>query len=150
MTFLNMPDVTKNNKSIFSMKTTKFLTLLIFSLTLLTFSCNGSDDTTIEEEVSLEIIAGSWSGTFEGDDSGTYTVVVNANGTVTGTAFSNDLQQTLGLNGTMDNAGNFDAVAGSAANGATFTGKFRATTSSGTWNNPTFNESGTWQGTKDE
>lgn len=142
--------ILKTNKKIFSMKTTKFLTLLVFTLAFLTFNCGGSDDDTPEEEVSLEIIAGSWSGTFEGDDSGTYTVVVNANGTVTGTAFSDDLQQNLALNGTIDNAGNFDAVAGSAANGATFTGKFRATTSSGTWNNPTFNESGTWQGTKDE
>jgi len=131
------------------MKTTKILLVLCLSTVISVSSCSKSDDNETET-INLSIIAGNWSGTFEGGDSGTYTVVVNANGTVTGTAFSNDLQQTLALNGTIDDDGNFDAVVGSAANGATFTGEFRATTSSGTWNNPNLNSSGTWSGTKDE
>jgi hypothetical protein len=132
------------------MKKTKILSVLLLCLTLSVFNCSGSDDNDTEEEFSLIVIAGPWSGTFDGGDSGTYSVIVSTDGTVAGTAFSNDLQQNLALNGTIDDDGNLDAVVGSAANGASFTGKFRATTSSGTWNNPNLNLSGTWTGIKDE
>lgn len=132
------------------MKTSKILPVLLLSIAIVLSSCSSNDDNVLEEEFSLIEIAGPWSGTFSGGDSGTYAVVVSTDGKVTGTAFSNDLQQTLTLNGTIDDDGNLDAVVGSAANGASFTGKFRATTSSGTWRNPNLNLNGTWEGTKDQ
>lgn len=132
------------------MKTTKAVLYLFLLVGLTLFGCSGSDDNDTEEEFSLILIAGSWSGTFDGGDSGNYSVVVGTDGTVTGTAFSNDLQRNLALNGTIDDDGNLDAVVGSAENGASFTGKFRATTSSGIWRNPSLNLTGTWEGTKDQ
>ena len=126
------------------MKTKKILLLLLISSILLSCSSNG-DDT---NELDIEELSGNWFGTFEGDDSGTWAVFAYPDGRVTGTAVSNNLQQTLSIEGNIDDQGNLDAVLGSAENGASFTGKFTTTSSSGTWNNPSSNVSGTWSGEK--
>ncbi len=73
---------------------------------------------------------------------------ISENGKVTGDAFSNNIKQTLPLNGQIDSSGELSAVLGSAENGASFTGNFSPTSASGTWNNPSFQGSGTWSGTK--
>ncbi|KJD36815.1 hypothetical protein PW52_04060 [Tamlana sedimentorum] len=126
------------------MKATK--SLLMLFLIVATLYCSSSDDS---DEMNIDLMSGFWSGTFSGDDTGTFSVFVYANGTVTGTAYSNSLKASLEIEGTIDEKGNLDAVLGSSDNGASFTGKFAKVTSSGTWNNPNFNISGTWSGTKD-
>lgn len=119
-----------------------FFKLLILFLTLVNFSCSNDDDV---QEINF---AGNWAGTYAGDDSGTFAVTIGTDGKVTGDAFSNNLHQSLPLNGQIDSSGELDAVLGSAQNGASFTGQFSATTAIGTWNNPSFQGSGSWSGTK--
>lgn len=116
----------------------------LFALLLIVFSMACSND---DDDMKV-VYAGSWAGTFAGDDSGTFEVTISENGKVTGDAFSNNLQQNLPLNGQIDSSGDLRAVLGSAENGASFTGKFSNTSASGTWNNPSFQGSGTWSGTK--
>ena len=118
---------------------TKLVTILLI---ISSIGCSKNNE---DQQV---IYAGDWSGTYSGDDSGTFAVTISESGKVTGDAFSNNLSQTLPLNGQINSSGDLDAVLGSAENGASFTGKFSATTASGTWNNPSFQGSGTWSGTK--
>ncbi|RDY60165.1 hypothetical protein [Flagellimonas nanhaiensis] len=116
--------------------------ILMLSIVFVTLGCSSDGDEAPEID-----FYGNWFGTFDGDDSGTFSVFIHEDGSVTGDAVSNNLQQTLPLNGQINDSGNLNAVLGSAENGATFTGRFTETTSSGTWNNPS-NGSGTWTGSK--
>lgn len=124
------------------MKTIKVLVLLLIGTTIINCSSDNGDNNGFD----LEDLSGNWFGTFEGDDSGTWGIFAYPDGRVTGTANSNNLQQTLAIEGNIDKQGNLDAVLGSAENGATFTGKFTTTRSSGSWNNPESNVSGSWSG----
>lgn len=92
--------------------------------------------------------AGEWSGTFSGGDSGTWAISIDPNGTVAGEVFSNNLQGFLDVNGTIDTSGDFRATAGSAENGATYTGVFTTNSSSGQWENTADSISGTWEGSR--
>tara|TARA_R110002049_G_scaffold309199_1_gene518488 strand:- start:1255 stop:1638 length:384 start_codon:yes stop_codon:yes gene_type:complete len=115
-------------------------------IALLIVGCSKNDDS---EDFDLSSLVGDWVGTFSGDDTGNFRVYIYENGTVTGNAYSNGLQQGIPLNGQIDESGKFDAVLGSSENGASFTGKFTENASSGTWENPSINTSGTWVGSKE-
>ncbi len=119
----------------------KVLLLLMLSLTVI--AC--SDDDSAAEAV---IFAGSWSGTFTGGDSGTWEITVTNSGMVNGEAFSNNAQVFLTVTGNVDTSGEFRATAGSAENGATFTGTFTENSGTGTWENTAEDISGTWQGAR--
>lgn len=117
----------------------------IFILLVTAFISCSNDDNTIADVP----FAGEWSGTFAGGDSGTWSINVSSNGNVTGEVFSNNLQGTLNVNGTVDLSGDFRATAGSAENGATYTGTFTENSGSGEWENTVDQISGTWQGNRD-
>ena len=124
-------------------KTTIKSAIILFSF-LAFIACSNDNN----EETQEVIFAGEWSGTFSGGDSGTWEIAVNNFGNVSGNVFSNNLQDFLIVEGTVDTSGEFRATAGSAENGATFTGSFTENSSSGTWENTAANISGTWQGTR--
>ena len=109
-------------------------------------SCSTDNGNESQEQA---IFAGNWSGTYTGGDSGTWTATIDSNGSVEGEALSNNLQQSLPLNGSIDTSGDFRATVGSAMNGATFKGAFASDQGSGTWENSTDQISGSWTGTKD-
>lgn len=88
------------------------------------------------------IVAGRYQGTFDGDDTGPFTVFVDREGALFGWAFS-QFDGLISLQGDADVDGGF--VAGNASTGATFSGQIESDgTLSGTWMlSP---ESGTFDG----
>ena len=122
------------------------ITLLFLTTLLVSCSSDNSDDNNPQELV----FAGEWSGTFSGDDSGTWNATIGTSGTVNGEAFSSAAQQIFPLTGTITNEGEFRATAGTAENGATFSGTFTVDSSSGTWENAANQISGTWTGSRDD
>lgn len=117
--------------------------ILVVLLTLINLGCSSDGDEVVEID-----FYGNWFGTFDGDDSGTFSVFIHEDGSVTGDALSNELQRTTSLTGNIDSSGNFEAVLGSADSGASFKGRFTENSASGTWDNPEFQSSGTWTGSK--
>jgi hypothetical protein len=80
--------------------------------------------------------AGTWSGTYDGDDTGTWTFVVSVNSIVTeSTAFSNNANATQQgeVGGTIPADG---GVVGIAPNGTETTAQITGETLNGTWINP--------------
>ena len=81
----------------------------------------------------VSAFAGTYAGTFIGDDSGKFTVVVDTTGNITGTGES----ITFGIfdiSGTVDPSGNLELVAGNTSLGAIFSGIIASDgTVSGTW-----------------
>ena len=120
----------------------KQILLITIILGLMTLSCSKNDDQDSEYQ-------GTWTGTYTGtQDNGTWTANIDSNGKVTGTTSSNVFNGTLQLNGNISSNGAFRATAGSASNGAEFTGQMTDTSGSGTWAKTTSGINGTWSGNK--
>src|SRR5690554_6969071 len=66
---------------------------------------NGGDDTSA--------FAGVWSGTFTGDDTGTFQVNINSKGSITGNLVSTLTGETATISGTVSSDGDFSASIGS-------------------------------------
>lgn len=115
------------------MKKILFFALLILAST----SCKKSDNNPFE---------GTWSGTFTGNDNGTWTVYVNDNGTVSGSGRSTVANSTFTISGRINNAGNLLATFGTSSLDGTFNGTMSGTQANGTWSNGTYQ--GPWSGTK--
>lgn len=113
-------------------------------------SSTNTPPSTPQENDTTFSFPGNWQGTFTGTDSGTWNVQITGSGNITGTGFSNDLQNSFTLQGTViDN--NFHAeafAAGGASTGAEFDGKVVTPGSvSGAWvNNNYTSERGTFSG----
>ena len=127
------------------MKKTVFKFLMMALVVVTITSCSNDSDSETQEVP----FAGEWSGTFSGDDSGPWNITVSSTGEVDGQVFSNNAQVSLEVTGNVDTSGEFRATAGSAENGATFTGTFTENSNSGAWENAVINISGTWQGLRD-
>ena len=70
----------------------KNLLILLTIFTLVFQSCDNDDDPI--EDVIVSPLAGNWSGTYDGDDSGTWTMEISDTGEwLKGTSFSNNSQQ---------------------------------------------------------
>ncbi len=122
----------------------KQILLLTIILGLMTLACSKNDDDQKSE------FQGTWTGTYAGtQDSGSWTANIDSNGKVTGTTVSTVFNVSLQLNGIISSSGAFTATAGSASNGAEFSGQMTATTGSGTWVNTNAGISGTWSGNKE-
>lgn len=124
------------------MKTGIYLLLISFCLLLGSCSKNNNDSTT-----SIEF-AGSWSGTYSGDETGTWTATISESGVVTGTAKESSTSYQSQLNGTVTSDGAFTATVGTTSQGYKFDGQINGSTVSGTWNNSATNHSGNWSGNK--
>ena len=94
----------------------------------------------------LGILSGNYSGTFSGDASGTWTIVIDSSGNISGTAVNSD-SSTAAVTGTVGSNG--IAIMGIVATGATFSGTITITGQvSGTWVDTSAGESGTFSGSK--
>ncbi len=92
-----------------------------------TVTVNNNPNPTLENSY-----VGPWSGTFFGTDSGTWSVTIDANGTIKGSAYSNALKASFSVNGSIDDNGHF--VMGNASSGTEFSGQVGPPgTISGTW-----------------
>ena len=119
--------------------------LLLLSA-LLIFACS-SDDSSNNNYNSSQF-EGDWSGTFDGGDSGTWTVTVDSNGSAVGNGFSNLLEEPFSATGTFSSNGSVTLTTGNASTGATFTGQATSSSVDGVWNNEGAELSGTWSGSK--
>ena len=102
--------------------------------------CSEDDD----DEGDVSQFAGTYRGTFTGDDSGSFTVVVDPGGDISGTGRSNTVGRFL-IDGTVESNG--DVEFGSTTTAATFSGHIAASgVVSGTWENA--GNQGTFRGTR--
>ncbi|MCU7845431.1 MAG: hypothetical protein KZQ93_16510 [Candidatus Thiodiazotropha sp. (ex Monitilora ramsayi)] len=113
------------------------------------------DSTTAQthlESTLLCVRAGGYTGTFSGDDTGPFGVLVDAStGLLSGFAFSTSDNELLSLSGTaavsLDQNATF--ITGDVSSGATFSGQFTGSDQiSGSWNLSSTNESGTFSGNR--
>lgn len=66
--------------------------------------------------------AGEYSGSFSGGDSGTWNVTLLADGSVSGSGFSNNLRSSFAVNGRVGTDGTLDFATGGTSTGASFSG----------------------------
>ena len=122
----------------------KKLFLITFIFTL--FACSGGDD---NNNTTNSEFQGEWSGTFSGDDNGTWTASINSKGDVSGTSYSTIFNDNYSLQGYVSSSGQFQATIGTTSGGAVFTGQFNGNSGSGMWVNTGAMMSGSWSGNKD-
>ena len=106
---------------------------------------------TLQAPVKGPQFAGTYVGTFSGDDSGTFQIVITAGGAISGTGTSPE--GTFGVSGAVDLDGKLVfSTGGSTSTGAVFNGAIVVSgaiaTIGGTWSNAEFNEKGTFGGTR--
>ena len=99
---------------------------------------------------STNEFAGQYTGTFSGDDYGTFSIAVDSQGNISGTAWSNKYQEQYSISGTISSSGQIYMVAGNVDTGATFRGSADSSGNvQGTWENPYDGDSGVFSGAKD-
>lgn len=92
--------------------------------------------------------AGTYEGTFTGDDHGSWRVSIGNDGKITGSGFSAE-DGPFGIAGSVTTTGAFAAVAGDVTEGSTYKGTVKLNgTIAGTWTNTFWNERGTFTGRK--
>ena len=88
----------------------------------------------------IALLSGNYSGSFSGGDTGTFSITIDNDGTITGTGQGSD--ETFSISGAVNSDGT--AAAGDATTGASFVMSInRDGTVSGTWTNSMFGLSGT-------
>lgn len=122
----------------------KEIYLLLFLLGFGINSCSKNDDNSTKSE-----FAGNWSGTYSGDETGTWIAVISQSGIITGTVKETSSSIQSGLNGSVSGDGAFTATVGTTTFGYEFTGQMNGKSVSGTWSNSSSNHSGTWNGNKE-
>ena len=106
----------------------------------------GSTSVAVRTDTGLEAFAGTYSGTFSGDDSGTWTVVVDSTGNLTGSGVSSASGNFL-ISGNVTRSGEVSFTAGTVTAGANFFGTISLSGEvSGNWASGPFGPSGTFSG----
>lgn len=121
--------------------------LLLLTLAFTLFACSGGDD--LNNSATNSVFQGEWSGTFSGDDNGTWTGTVDENGNIIGVAISTTFNDTYTASGTFSSDGNVSITVGSVDTGALFEGQATSNTVTGTWVNSGAMMNGIWSGSKD-
>ena len=121
--------------------------LLLLTLAFTLFACSGGDDD--NNSTTNSVFQGEWSGTFSGDDNGTWTGTVDENGNIIGVAISTTFNDTYTASGTFSSDGNVSITVGSVDTGALFEGQATSNTVIGTWVNSGAMMNGIWSGSKD-
>lgn len=121
----------------------------ILIVTALTFNSCSSDDNSSKKEDTISKFQGTWTGTYSGPDSGTWTATIDMNGVFVGQTASSELPVSFQVKGEVDSTGKLEAnfylvnnVVGE------FKGSLINNSGQGQWTNTAANISGTWQGTK--
>ena len=94
------------------------------------------------ENSMFEMMVGTYKGSYSGDDSGTWTIIINSSGTIIGVTGDSRL-----ISGGVISAGNANFSVGSTGQTSTYRGKFNLDgNASGTWLNQPAR--GSWSGNK--
>lgn len=125
----------------------KYLVVILTAVFML--SCSSDDDNSTNSTAIPTEIVGNWSGTFSGDDNGSWNINVSTTGIVSGSGYSTTFLESYVFDGTVNSSGSITATVGTADTGATFVGVLNTNgTCSGTWDNQDLVMNGTWQGSK--
>ncbi|MDR6515555.1 hypothetical protein [Chryseobacterium camelliae] len=118
---------------------------LLFLTAFTLFSCSSDDDTIYD-------FIGTWSGSYAGNDKGTWNIVVATDGKVTGTMHSDQNNENYNISGYLTESGELSASVGLPSDGE-FRGNLgRDKKASGTWRNsvPNPDRAGDWTGEKNK
>ena len=122
----------------------KLFFLSLFAMTLLTLSCSKDD----EDKAINPNLVGNWSGTYDGDDQGVWTVTVSSTGNVTGTASSAFTSDSADIRGQVSDSGTLSATIGNV-NDREFIGQLGDNNEAmGTWVDAGRDYDGAWEGSK--
>jgi len=103
---------------------------------------------TVFAQTALDSWYGKWTGRYSGGDSGTCSITISFStmdqAAVGGSCISDFDQQTSLVSGQISSNGGVSLTAGTASNGAQFSGILQGTSGSGQWVNLLFGVSGTW------
>lgn len=125
------------------MKKINFILLLIIGI--ITFSCSQEFG---DLDPDSEFI-GNWAGEFSGDvDHGTWTMTIVVDGTISGLAVSDVVEQTYKMDGQVSRKGSLKLTVGTVSGGSVFNGQIENGIISGEWSNEGQGLKGTWSGTK--
>ena len=132
----------------------KLLTILL-CLPLLFTACKKEDDNNSPQSTQSPF-TGSWSGSFQGNDSygnvdyGNWSGNISSSGVLNGEGWSYAEGDLVGT-GNVTNSGTLNAsfTSGITSTGATFTGTLIVVTAWGEWENLDYGFSGLWHGKKD-
>ncbi|AEV33703.1 hypothetical protein Oweho_2740 [Owenweeksia hongkongensis DSM 17368] len=114
--------------------------LALFTVSTLLFSCKKSEYKEYE---------GNWSGTYTGDDTGSWTINIDDEGKAEGTAVSDSVPFfTFSGEGEISKSGAVDATVELFGNRIRFVGQASGNSMSGTWNHIGEDFEGTWKGKK--
>lgn len=121
------------------------LSFLLLAFILCLVSC-GDDEQISDARI---LAAGQWSGTFSEDDSGTWTMSIASNGTLTGELLSTNVPDIAFLGtGTVTKDGQIMASIMVSTSTSEMIGTINETSSSGNWSNSASGIGGTWEGSK--
>ena len=125
----------------------KLLSIVLLGMFALV-GCTQEEDPVVEDPKSAYM--GTWEGTFSGDDSGTWTMLVDQEGAFSGTVYASGGQNPYPLTGTVDDTGAMEAYIDINGSILDFDGQVAPdkVTASGTWGNPALKLTGTWEGSK--
>jgi len=106
----------------------------------------GSTSVAVRTETDLQAFVGTYSGTFSGDDSGTWTAIVDSTGNVTGSGAAS-AGGNFHISGNVTRSGAISFTAGTVTAGANFSGTISFSGEvTGNWANVIFSASGTFSG----
>ena len=122
----------------------KIFTLSLISILLIFTSCK--KDQPVDNTAAR--FDGHWTGTFAGDDNGTWDAIIINSGIVNVTILENSI--TDSIHGSVTSSGSFYATSGNVTTGSIFSGTLTDNTGSGTWYNSVgiVPRNGTWTGAK--
>jgi hypothetical protein len=102
----------------------------------------GSTSVAVRTETDLQAFVGTYSGTFSGDDSGTWTVIVDSAGNLTGSGAASAAGN-FQISGNVTRSGAISFTAGTVTAGASFSGTISISGEvTGNWANVIFSASG--------
>jgi hypothetical protein len=142
-------------RSIINLKQNIMKNLFLF-LTVMTctFQSCSSDDGVIDELISEEPVIspfeGTWRGTWDGDDSGTWTMEISVNSVVIKSSFfsvNGNATYQGAIGDVISTNGSF--VSSPSELGGISMGQFTGETVEGTWENPTNGLRGTFEGKRE-
>lgn len=115
---------------------------IILLLTFISFGCTKDSE---YKSISADRFAGEWTGTYFGDEAGSWTCNVDSAGIVNGT--TNGPYGSFVLIGKVTGSGSFTATAGDVTNGASFKGNMKSNGMvDGTWENKYYQLKGKFTG----
>ncbi len=116
------------------MKRTIAAYFLVALISTLLAACGGGGGGASDPAATASVYAGSYTGTFSGADSGTWTITVDTSGKISGTAISSDNDNNT-ITGQVNCSGTFTASSSTASWGGSATGSVNRETGTltGTW-----------------